>query len=552
MRKIAVAVVTLLLAFTLVACNKNELHAKVEVKGLDNEGIGPTTVNMEVKLLDPNEQIGTAVQIYLLKDSKGEPISNKSRTKEDLEEDPKVNFTSLEENTKYQVNIDVSFEGEKVSLFKQTITTRTREEFTIKTVEDFFNIKQNLYATYTLANDLDFIGQEEEINKNLLGTFRGKFEGGNFTIKNYTIKSSNSSLGLFAQLSENAQVKDLVIDNMSITKAFPNSTSGTSSYIGVLFGQNSSANVQVSNITIKNSKLDLSIDSSSNYLKFGILGGTGAGKFTNINIEDTNELSLNLKKHTEVYIGGLIGDLNASAEVKEIQNAGTIKLSINQNQDDETLPSKSGLVAKGAKVYLGGLSAKNNDSKVSDVITKTNILVKKLSYSIQGNGDDEKDKLTKDVELYVGGLYGEYKSLEAKDSIFSGNITIADKMTLTNNLTEEDGDTTKPVKLRNEYRLKLYVGGITGFTGRPETSIYNLVRSNGTINIVEQDDIHTVRYGVLFGSSTVTYKDTNTFGFNGTNNDVYNDVALELGDIRIINDVLEYFKNNPWIVANYK
>lgn len=568
MRKILAIAVTLLLAITLVACDKNKLYAKAEVTGLDNQGIGPNSVNIEVKVVDPDSQIGTDLEIYLLKDSKGDAIGKVNKSKSTLENNPKVSFTKLEETTNYQLKIDVAYMGKMENIYTGTFKTRPMEEFQIKEAVDFYKIKENPYATFELMNDIDFSDEtQENINKNIIGTFRGVFIGNNHTINNYTIQTTNSSVGLFGQLSDNAEVSDLTINNMVITKEFPkdskgeptNKPTGTSSYIGLLAGQNSSSNVRVNNIIITNSKLDLSIDSTSNYLKFGLLAGTLAGKAENINVDNTNELNINLKKHTDVYIGGLVGELSNTAKLENIINGGTINVNIDQtNPDDNTKASLGGLSDKSVKVYIGGLTAVNKESNVANVITSTNINVDNINYSVEKNATDDAKKETKYIDLYIGGVFATYSSADTNDIVYNGNIKVNNSMTFTNNLTEtikdeNDVETEEPVKLINKYEMRFYLGGIAGYTDRAQSSINNLVLSNSILDIaLQSSEVQVIKVGTLFGyANNVNYNQTNSFGINGTVDVKYdNAVMADLALVRNITDLNAFYEGNTWIIDN--
>lgn len=574
MKKLGILVVTLLLAISLVACNTTKTKASVVVKDFNSQGIGTDSLDIEVQVKDPEEEIKLPLKLYLLdnsnkNDKNQEKIGEKSKTKEDLEDNAEIRFTSLKELHEYTLVIEVTIEGKNHVLFRETFKTIPSKIFEIKTVEDFFKIKENPYATYILKEDLDFSEHTKEVSQNLIGSFRGHFDGNGKTIKGYTIESTNSSLGLFGQLSSKAIVENLIVDGLSLTKKFPTSTSGTSSYVGVLFGQNSSSTVRVNDITIKNSNINLEIDSSSNYLKFGMLGGTASGNFSDITIEDNNKLDIKLKRHALVYVGGVIGELSSTAEFQNVVNAGEINLDIDQLVRDEEgnvidEVSKGGLVAKGVNVYVGGFAGTNNEATVKNVVTDTDINIDKLNYSVETNGDDEKDKKEKFISLFVGGLFGSASSPLISDMVFKGDITVNESMTYVSNLRDvkkdEDGEEIKDedgnveygelTKLRNKYTLRLYVGGLIGATTRQDTSINNLVRDGGKITIAEQthENITTKLFGNLFGfDSSVNYGETNNFVISGTVNDTYNSESITNEKIRQITDLSEFFKDNEWM-----
>lgn len=583
MKKLGLLLTTILLVLTLVACGGNKLHATMQLGDLDpkdNSGIGENEIEFTAKLIDPDDQIGDQIEIIftLLDLDKNKPEEQKTvkRSKARLADNEDVYFGKLKIDNDYQLEISTTFNGKNVVFYKhpQVIRTKTKEKLEIKTPEDFLKIKENLYGEYTLINDIDFTGYEDDILKNLVGNFRGIFNGNGKTIKNYRIVpteknkngSTNSSLGLFGQLSGKAKVHDLTIEGFEIKRIFPTTTSGTSSYIGILFGQNSSATVNVDNIVIKDSKLDLQIDSSSNYLKFGMLGGTASGKFNNIEIQNTNTLDINFKKHRTVFIGGVVGELTSTAQFKQVLNAGKISLNIDQT-GEEGEASKSGLVANSVEVQVGGFAGNNKEAVVENTITKTDITVNDIKYSIENNGTDDEDTSNKYVYLYVGGLFGKLTTTLAKDMVYEGNIEVLSSLTFVNNLKEKDKDEegneiedseAKPVELRNHYEFGIHLGGLVGNTTGTNRSLNNLIRKGGSISIVEQNADGSIdesdfklSYHSLFGSaSKITYDENNRFGLSGTQSDTYNGVAMDITDIRVINDLLEYFKDNEWMLNN--
>ncbi|HKL95517.1 MAG TPA: hypothetical protein VJ845_03725 [Haploplasma sp.] len=605
MKRFSLLILTLLLTITLFACGKSNFHAKIKLTGLsgvDKTGIGYNEINFDMELIDPDEQVKTqSINIILKRNEDNKKIHESTTSKNVLENNTKVQIEGLEEEVAYTLTITTTYNDKVLNLIEPlNITTTENMSKDIYTVEDFLEIKNNLYANYTLKNDLDFKGRDEEVKANLISNFRGNFDGGDFAIKNYNVVSKNSSLGLFGQLSSEATVKNLTIDGLSITKEESlDSTSGVSSYIGILFGQNSSSNVKVENITIKNSSLNLTINSTSNYLKFGLLGGTASGTFKDINVENTNKMNLTLKRHTVVYIGGLVGDPNKSAEFSNIVNGGDINLSIDQYNlskpekdengkdiegSEKAVVSTGGLVGHNVEVIIGGFLARNSETKVKNVITSTNINVKKVHYSVQTNGDEDKfdnTAITRNIEFYIGGLYGKYNDIYSTNMVYSGNIDVSTEFEFSNLLTKVDKDTETIVKIRHRYYYNLYVGGLAGITTKKDTGINNLVRNGGSIKVnkftvdkgtplkytktgdeVEtalEQSLNTLAYGHLFGyDGEIKYSDLNNFGITTPLQDYLGDdlyvqkAIIEGENFKVITDLKEFFKDNEWMQENLK
>ena len=102
----------------------------------------------------------------------------------------------------------------------------------IKTAQDLDNIRNNLSGKYILMNDIDLssisnwdpIGDADFFDGIITESFSGILEGNGFVIKNLKINNtSKTSIGLFSVI-ENAQIKNIGIENINININKPNAS----------------------------------------------------------------------------------------------------------------------------------------------------------------------------------------------------------------------------------------------------------------------------------------------------------------------------------------
>lgn len=195
----------------------------------------------------------------------------------------------------------------------------------IESVEDFFNIENNLNGKYKLMNDIVIEMNEYSPIGSYQSPFSGTLIGNNHTIT-YTVNSSSKlgQDGLFGYL--NGVVKDL---NIVVKGNIENNSSN------IVFGGLSgfATKSYINNVDVK---YDLAINSKG--LVFGGIIG--------INEESTiyqvkSEGKLNAKLgDIESYIGGLVG-----------RNSGYVY---------ETASLTNLNITDSSKVYVGGLTGKNH------------------------------------------------------------------------------------------------------------------------------------------------------------------------------------------------
>jgi hypothetical protein len=95
----------------------------------------------------------------------------------------------------------------------QDVTPQAASCMPIRNVAQLQAINNNPAGSYCLANDID---AGSVANFIMINGFQGKFFGNGYAIRNLTIKSSNTHVGLFSGMSD-AVIQDVSLVNVSIT-----------------------------------------------------------------------------------------------------------------------------------------------------------------------------------------------------------------------------------------------------------------------------------------------------------------------------------------------
>lgn len=538
MKKLLSIFVIVLLTFVLVSCKDDtaKTNVKVTMGVFENNG---TSITFELNVEDKDSEIEGDFRIVVKSEKDSTYNRELTRTKAELigdeeEEDVKLTFSGLTVGTKYVVEVYTTLNEKSTKLLSYSFTSQLPDELEIRTVEDFFNIKNKRNAKYTLMNDLDFTGYEEEIKDNLISTFSGVFNGNNKTIKNYTLESSSINLGLFQQLSTNAEVFDLTIDNMTINHK---GKATGSKRIGFLFGQNTTTTTKVNNITIKNSTINVDVNSESNFVEIGFLGGASVASVSNIVIEDTNVINVNQERLGLTKIGGLLGKIDNTAttdvELKNIITKGTINYAINQTADAGL---KGQLSNDTPTINIGGLVGDAKNVKLDNAIVETVINFDESEFKII----DFNEKRTKNYFLNVNvtGLFATSTNVDLKNVLVDVTIDVKE-IKLTNELDEED-----QAAMKYEYILSLNVAGLLSNTSIYTNKINNVIRLNDNIVVAAQSDA-TLNYGLLFvrALNVSLNKETNKFGIMN--------LTDPADQIRVFNSLNELFAEGSWILENF-
>lgn len=164
------------------------------------------------------------------------------------------------------------------------LTAGVNDEYTIKSADDFKKLNGSS-ATYYLKNDIDLEGQKWAP----IEGFSGTLIGNGFTIKNLTIDSSSSNVGMFSTIT--GFVSNLNIENANVT------VSGRNENIGILCGE---LRGRITNISVSG---DISADKSTN------VGGV-AGYVSTIGTYTITTVSNAANVSGLTYVGGVFGKVN--------------------------------------------------------------------------------------------------------------------------------------------------------------------------------------------------------------------------------------------------
>lgn len=522
MKKLSLIFSTLLLAIILIACGtKDKLFAKVSIENIERE---KTSITFDLDVEDPDEQLEAALNVIIKLD--GKQINSSLIQLEDGDF-TEIKFSNLVVNTNYEVVVNGTFLGKPVTLTSKMIKTQSEETKEISTIDEFLAI-DNSYSTYKLVNDLDF---SEHTGTKRITTLSAEFDGNGHTIKNYKFTNNTTNSGLFGTLSSTAKVHNLTIDSMVIEQT---SDATTSRQTGLLAGRISSSNVEINNITIKNSKINYNINSSSNStsVRVGLLVGTGRGTISNINIEDSNEINLNVNRYKNLFVGGLIGQVeNVELTLSEINVAGNININVDQTSNDIKVDydSKDKPLDNRYDLYVGGLIGIGiSDKYIENIISSVNI-----NYTEEQLKVNPEPKKTIYV-IRLGGLFGETNTI-FKNVLINGDIKV-----VTSDFIFDEKDDLDPTVERN-----YEIGGITGRYSGSYTNLEKIVRSDSEILVTFDETDTSIKTKV----STVTGSTYNAlveskFNYFGILTDLVNEAAIANSLVEI--DNLKTFFDNEW------
>ncbi|MBN2504735.1 MAG: InlB B-repeat-containing protein [Bacilli bacterium] len=187
---------------------------------------------------------------------------------------------------------------------------------------------------YVLANNLDYTGYNWVDTGN---SFKGTFDGANYTISNLTFTVANGYGGIFAR-ANGATISNLVLDNITIT---------ATTRVGALIGRIESGSVTVENIVLKNS----SISGADSNGTGGLIGQASYETMAfNIAILNTTVYSTNKN------VGGLVGRVDqASMIADDIFIDGLTATSISTASSDVGLGGLVGYVTNYASSSFGAI-----------------------------------------------------------------------------------------------------------------------------------------------------------------------------------------------------
>ena len=208
-------------------------------------------------------------------------------------------------------------------------------------------IRNDLNGRYHLVADIDLSdGLWQPIaGEGVLGidSFRGVFDGQGYSIRNLTIQSASrrqNFAGLFGYLSDNAEVKNLALEDVNIDIHYVGSV-----YVGAISGSGGIISNSYSSglVSVTQLRAQYEVVMGSGPARVGGISGSGS---TITNCYNDAIISINITNSTDdAYAGGISG---VNSNISHSYNTGTVSANISDGSD---------------AVYAGGITGK--DSNIS-------------------------------------------------------------------------------------------------------------------------------------------------------------------------------------------
>ena len=271
----------------------------------------------------------------------------------------------------------------------------------INTIDDWKVINNSLSENYILNVDLDFMNEGDNIAINN-GTFKGKLNGNNHTIKNINI--SRNKGGVFSYVS--GTIENLKIENYK--QEIANGNGGFISYL--------STGAIVNNININNASINKIGEANITY---GFI--TGYNIMATIKNSSVTNGTVVINNYMEsIKLGGIVGEAN-SANVKNcfvqnlnikvsnlLSNQGIGGIIGYQNNGVTTNCYSTGKIESN-KEYVGGIvgyttNEISNCYSITNIQTSAGYIGGIVGYMSFTPGNENSDNPIK-YNLYLGNLY---------------------------------------------------------------------------------------------------------------------------------------------------
>ncbi|NLK12293.1 MAG: hypothetical protein GX312_01705 [Candidatus Phytoplasma sp.] len=514
MKKITAILITLLAAFSLMAC-----------------GFSPLDINFKIEKYEPNYQSLSFVITWdtetdiILKDSMYMNLSLDGKvvsSKVGIKSGEAFEVTRLKENTTYLVEVFATSGKNLVTLYREHKTTlvdgssvdnpylisNKQDLMTLyetmqkeQTEEESGNIEYRkdvlLKTYYKLAADIDM--ENEVLMTSIFNgkEFKGTFDGNGKTIRNVEVLNTDKGeVSLFGRVS--GTIKNLTVENVYINSK-NNSYAGTS-YVSIIAHNAFNTNVIFEGIHIKDSKIEYTHYSTVGTLYLGAVAGNAKGKFKDITI-DCLDIDLDITRNlSTAYVGSLVGRYNdeSNKKINRIQNVMVTNNTTNVNFVHVEESGKNRTLNVGG--IIGGLSISGTQSN--------------LYYQGEININQTKfeNKLTEtqvssNSEVNVGGIVGKSGS-EISQVYADVNINIQ-------NTENNEKNNLKGIKFtkagilagRNQYVLKSAIGkgNIHVLTDSQEADTFI-----GYVDKMSKPELYAGYQSIVFNKNNVVIEDVST------------------------------------------
>lgn len=288
--------------------------------------------------------------------------------------------------------------------------------YLVATAGDLISIKDEPNASYKMVDNINFDNfNTSNATWEPIAAFGGNFDGDNHSIDNLYINHTASSVGLFGDLAEKANISNLVITNPEIELTSNNSSIGVVAASAV---KSSINNVHVFNANISGESM-------------GMIGGIVGQAALETTMKAVSLNNSSIVAPSASSVGSIAGDIRTSTvisaaaannvKIEADQTVGGIVGAAMQSTINNANVSDAKLTANNT---IGGIVGSSNMSNIDKGIFDGNILAKKASWD----------------GLAAGGIVG------SLDSDWSGSTTAI----ITNNIANgaiavaegEEGDAT--------------------------------------------------------------------------------------------------------------
>ncbi len=383
---------------------------------------------------------------------------------------------------------------------------------------------------FKLTNNIDLSG----INWNPIGTmnvdhgsFKGVFDGGNYTISNLYVEQAGNGIGLFARTAGNAVIKNLKLNNVTVK------STDNSNYVGGLVG-NAYASTKIENVHVSGNVYI----SGRGYI--GGIAGHGYVVMDNVSVVATGDGQGNTKgliTSTFWCAGGVLGYagegatniMNAHVEnVVVTSAAGGLGAIVGMAEDNNgTQPiSGSNLSAKNVeiKTYTGAYGDSYANYALGYLYggNPTSILTGELSVeevtieTSTGVAPEVNDAVAQIGNSIYFNLQDALNAAVENETItLLKDIKIAERTVINNRTLTIDGN-GKTIRQDENFDNTIAMFDITGGKVTINNVIFDgvkkgaVVRTVGTEfamdNVTAQNSVHTVGQGLfrLVGQNTIT------------------------------------------------
>ncbi len=451
-------------------------------------------------------------------------------------------------------NFDEIFAGwDQYSINNDTGTPSIGEQdlpniIEVDSIEDLKIMYWHPEKTYVLVDDIDFqdYTADPELGKRIKSAFfaigsesspftgsfysRKKADGSLPRIKSvYIINSGASSLGFFGAIN-NADIHDIIIENIHYSTAINENAKAT---VGALAGV--ATNSRVTNVSILNTDIENSgIYTNANVVggMFGKIRSLGSGKsvISDCYVENNLVLTDNLYSNIgasgsmDTYLGGFAGIIEGNVETNSCISAGQMNITYT-DMTLATMADGSGAreiahVVGGFAGQINGLQATQNASVSGTAITLNNVMSHTRAGGFVGIANETNlykvdshstmvinlNNLTDQKTMYVGGLIGEFMNNGGVQGFISASdITIRGQYGV---------DTLSNITASNHY-----VAGIVGYFGGINSTCangYSVTSITNETTFLNTDT--TVGYATTAGISKISILADKYYSFAQSDN----------------------------------